>query len=1176
MIAVARQPDSPTALHDLVPDGIRVISSRLRSVNLERDTETTDLGPIYLSARVLDTLSRLVAALDDPARTRAWSLTGPYGTGKSTIALLIAALLGAAGDRRNHAEGLVASANPELARRIAASRDHVAPEGFTTAIVTARREPVMETLVRALIRGANQRWRGKPPRRVTAALKALTAPGASNAEVLAALEALCDEGPVLLVIDEFGKTLEYLAGRRESDDAHDDVFALQEIAELGVGQSGLPLFTFTLQHLSFQDYATHSTSLQRREWAKVQGRFEDITFTPDLSDAVELIRRSITHADLDGAGREFTCQHGAASSNAWSRLGLHGVLPPDSDLFAGLYPLHPLTAVAAPLVAAQVGQHDRSLTGFLAGDEPYTVQRFVTDHVSGNSASAATVQLPQLYDYFFASGRTTMLASASASRWIEIDLILSQAHGLDAQDLRILKTIGILNLIDASGALRACPGMVLFALIDPVNEDDDVVREALLARIENLAARGFLVYREFSDEYRIWQGTDIDLRARISAARERCDDHAVVKMLAGQLPVAVVAGRHSQRTGMLRHFVTAASDRGTDVIIGPTVDDPADGILVFHFGDQHDLPEVRSVLPAVAGISKNAEAVLDAGREVMALDELLSAGDLDAVARQEITERAGHARAELAAIAAGAFSPSQPGVRWMMLNNIHACEAADDLSARSLAGIVSTTCDRAYPDTPSIRNEMLGRNQLTSQGAKARRELITAMLTHGPDACLGIAGYGPERAIYDGVLAYLGLHKSNSSHRVAGKHSGYRFAEPDANTGLYPAWTALRVALTQATRERPVNDLYRLLAAPPYGVKAGVVPVIVVAALIMAHDEIAFFEEGTYQPTLSPDLVERLVKAPDRYSVKYVPADEGQRRLVLKKIAAELGIAHSPHHPSRDRNPELLAITRELLNRVRSVSTYAARTQRLSNRAISVRRALAAARDPDDLLFVALPQALDLQPIPAGGDDNSGLADAYASGLSASLSEIMTADDDLQAEIVGILAREFRLPKTMPALRQTLAARTAPFAEGVHEPGLRGFIALALNDSLSDDEWFDPVAVRMVHTGLASWTDAHLEQFEDAAHKLAQAIDRLAHLYDPSGGAGHTAEGELQLLTVTSHDGREERVLVQIPTTVRDTAARLAADVATTADQRLGADGSRILLASLARFLTGAQAERTG
>ena len=664
MEAIQQSSGTKAHLQGQVPAGIHVVTSRLRSVNLERDSETSDTGPLHLSARVIDTLSRIAAAVDDPARTRAWSLTGPYGSGKSTIALLIAALLGPPGNRRSQAQRLVAGASPDLAQRIVAARERVAPEGFITAITTARREPVTETLVRGLIRGANRRWPdGKPPRRVAVSLKALRTPAAASTEVLAALQALCGEGPVLLVIDEFGKILEYLANRRDTN-AHDDLFVLQEIAEQGAGRSGLPLFTLTLQHLSFLDYAARSTSLQRREWAKVQGRFEDITFTPDLSDAVQLIRRSLAHVELDGPGRELIRRHGAASSHAWSRLGLQGVLPADTNLFAALYPLHPLTAAAAPLVAAQIGQHERSLTGFLVGDEPHTVQRFVTDHETENASGAATVRLPQLYDYFFASGRTTMLASASASRWIEIDLVLSQAHGMDEQDQRILKAVGVLNLIDASGALRACPGTVLFALTDPVNDDDDGARKALLIRLENLVERGFLVYREFSDEYRIWQGTDIDLLARISEARERCDDHAVVKMLAGQLPAAVVAGRHSQRTGMLRHFITAATDPGTDILSGPAVKDPADGILIFHFGDQHDLPKVRSPLPAVVGTSKNAMAVLDAGRELIALNELLSADDLDAVARREIAERAGQARAELAATVTGAFSP---GPTWSPL-----------------------------------------------------------------------------------------------------------------------------------------------------------------------------------------------------------------------------------------------------------------------------------------------------------------------------------------------------------------------------------------------------------------------------------------------------------------------------------------------------------------------------
>ena len=95
---------------------------------------------------------------------------------------------------------------------------------------------------------------------------------------------LAEDAPLLLVIDEFGKNLEAI---RDGGDA--DPYLLQQLAEAGQG-SGLPIFLLTLQHLSFEEHLSGADAAQRREWAKVQGRFEDIAFVsqparPALSSA---------------------------------------------------------------------------------------------------------------------------------------------------------------------------------------------------------------------------------------------------------------------------------------------------------------------------------------------------------------------------------------------------------------------------------------------------------------------------------------------------------------------------------------------------------------------------------------------------------------------------------------------------------------------------------------------------------------------------------------------------------------------------------------------------------------------------------------------------------------------------------------------------------------------------
>lgn len=1151
---------------------ISIAGSGLRSVSLERDVRADKLNQVLVDGRAQDTLGRITAAMEDPARTRAWSLTGPYGSGKSTLALLIDSLLGMPGGRRRQATQLVAEANPALARRLSAVRDELAADGFLTAVTIARQEPFTKTLNRALFSCANRRWpTGKPPKRVAACLKPLTAPSVGSTEYLAAISALTSEAPVLLIIDEFGNTLEYLATRPDPNgqDVRGDIFLLQEIAEVGAGAAGVQLYTLTLQHLSFLDYSSQSGALQRREWAKIQGRFEDITYGPDLGDAIRLIASCVDHSRVGEDGVRLIRDHGAASGRKWAGQGLDGMLTADADMFAAVYPLHPLTAAVAPLLAAQIGQHDRTLMGFLGSDEPHTVRRFLAGPAD---ARRALVCLPQLYDYFFASGRTTMLASAAAGRWIEIDLILSQAHGLDDEDLRILKTIAILNLIDAAGALRASPAMVVFALSDPADEDD-AGPKALLRRLSGLAERGFLVYREFSDEYRIWQGSDVDLRARTSEARERLDNSAVVKMLSAHVPSAVVAGRHSQRTGMLRHFITTTSDGTTEMIPGPAIDDPADGILIFHFGDEHDIPAIDSPLPAVAGTTSMAATVVNAGRELLALNELLSSGSLDSVARKEVTERAGQAQATLAAAMAAAFSPVQPGTRWCLPNKPGTVmrDPGSDLTllgGRSLAAIVSAACDLAYPDTPHIRNEMIGRHQLTSQGAKARRELLAAMLTRPSEPSLGIGGYGPERALCEGVLAYLGLHGPTASSPASDGPARYDFTEPADGSSLAPAWRALRSALTGAAREWPVDEAFRLLMAPPYGIKAGVVPVIFVTALILGREDFAVFEEGTYQPALSPDLIERLLKAPGRYSVKYVPANVGQRRLVLERLAAEFGVSAPGRAPTiAGRNPTLLAVTRSLLGRVRGISDYAARTRRLSSQASSVRRALSTARDPDDLLFTALPKAIGLKPIPAGPGHDELTAAEFARGLKGAIREITGADSALRAEVTAVLAREFQVPGDLPSLRRALASKVAGFADAVLEPELRGFMTLALNESLPDGDWLEPVAVRVTRVGLANWTDDHLKAFTSACRQLARSLDRFSHLYQANAANTSRADGDVRLVTITSGSGQEDRLLVHLPSQVRRTAASMAAEAIGDAERHLGPGGGRALLAALAEAL---------
>ncbi|MGH3736858.1 MAG: hypothetical protein ACRDT6_14795 [Micromonosporaceae bacterium] len=1160
------------------PIGIEIVSSQLRSTNLERDCRAKTLGPIFVGVRAQDMLERVVAALEEPARTRAWALTGPYGMGKSTLALLIAALLGRDTTRRAEADQVLASASPQLARRLAEARDGRASSGFIAAVATARREPLFDTLVRAL-RDCARHWpSGRTPNAVKAAIAPLDDPNAGSGEILAAAQALTKHAPVLLVIDEFGKTLEHLASREEFPQAKDDVFLLQELAEASAGTRGMPLHILTLQHLSFSDYAARTTTLQTREWAKIQGRFEDITLTTHLGDAVHLIQRTLDHHEVTASGRKVIYQHAQAASHAWSARGLDGVLAADADLFASLYPLHPLTAIVAPLLAGQIGQHDRSLAGFIAGDEPHTVRRHLQTRATAKAGRATTVGLPEVYDYFLSAGRTTLLASANASRWIEIDALINDAHGLTSDEHDLLKTVAVLNLVDSSGALRASADTVLFALTDPIDADDATERRRLHELLDQLVARNFLVYRRFSDEYRVWQGSDVDINGRIGEIIHRCDDHTAVSVIQEYLPGAVVAGKHSQRSGMLRHFTTKATDAGSINIEGATAGEAADGTLVFHFGDETTVPQIESPLPAVVGVSADRHEVLAAARYLYALNELALDKTIDAVARREIRERTAQASAKLAAALNKAFAPNGFSARWRMLRpgaNGTLWNTEASLEARSFSGLVSAACDEIYPHTPHVRNEMLGRHQLTSQGAKARRELMIAMLRRPHEQHLGIQGYGPERAMYGGVLEYLGLHQRiDDAATDSGEHYGY--TPPPGDSTLAPAWAALQQAIRSAESLTPLDTVFEKLMAPPHGIKAGVVPVVVLAALILDGNDLAVYDEGTYQPRLTEAFVERMVKAPEKFAVKALAHHTGQRHAALTTIAARLDIDTAEKPRAGVRNAGLLQVARTILDHARGLSTFARHTKRISERAHAVRAALLQAREPDTLLFHDLPEALDLPPITAKQKIDKRAAEAYADALAEALKEIAGIDHRLRTRIRDAIAEAFGLPADLRTLRQDLAARTRRLADAVLvEPRLRGLISMAQNTELPDEDWLDPLVVRIAGRGPGDWRDIDADAFPQQAKALARALDRVALLHDEARVSQDGEPFTAHLLSLTREDGHEEHAYVHISDSQRDLVESIASSVIATAREQLGSGGDRMLLAALAQQLLAAETDLT-
>ena len=1091
-------------------DSISVRTRFARSANLERDSGRPEPFEGYIvTARALDVVERITGVALTGRSGGAWSLTGPYGSGKSSLALLLDAAFGPSKPVRRVALGLVAETAPAVAEAIRKTHDRHGTRrtGFQRGLVTATREPITHTLLRALHSAVLGTYGRIPSSRDFAASKLLREAlrdleardarrsGPAASAIVAIARCLAEKAPLLLVVDEFGKSLEAI---RDGGDA--DPYVLQQLAEAGQG-AGLPIFIVTLQHLSFDDYLVGAEASKRREWAKVQGRFEDVAYVESARQTRALI--GSVFEVRDNALQERIRRRARSYTGNLRALGVADGT--DAEVLASCYPLHPLVALVLPELCSRYGQHERTLFSFLAGADPASAASFLAAKNLPARGPLPSVSLNVVYDYFVGGGAISSLALAQSSRWTEIATRLRDIHGLSRRQTRLAKSIALLNLVSTSGTIRA--SREVLALAEPNAADD-------LAELE---ARGVITYREFADEYRIWQGTDIDIRRLLDAEHEQMQQRSLFEILSGmEAPPPVVAARHSAEKHVLRVFSRRYAEGGESVApLDPS--SPYDGEVLLAVGSEApQLPApAPGAKPVIAATPQSVEELDRAAREVAAvaavLDDPAVAGD--PVARGELGERLAQARAEFDRVLSVAFRTD--ACRWTMC--LEESIEQDLRSGRGSAPL-SEAADLAYGDTPVVRNEMLNRTELTSQGAKARRMLLEGMIERGSEPDLGFEGYGPEVAMCRAFLGGTGLH------RAAPEAETLDFRQP-TDRSLNPAWNLVKRAFQRSKTGRiNLRDIYAELLSPPIGMKAGVIPVFLTAALLVHRDEIAIYEHGTFKPVLAADLSERMVRNPGHFEIKHFANTGRAQRRVAAMLAKELDVGVGSR---RNHVANVVPVVSHLVSTARRLDRFTHQTRDLGDAALAVRDALVTVVELDELLFETLPAALGFAPVGAGVKDY-GNADAFARAVVSAVAELRDRADGLLSGLLRLL-----LKTSAETTRLAVSGQAAALEGQVLDPDVRSFVLALANDAAETDHaWIQAIATVVARKAPSEWDDDDVVRFQrDLPSRLA-TFQRTVALHTEIQAGGKDDFHALRIM-LTRFDGREYIRLVGIDADAR-------------------------------------------
>lgn len=1063
---------------------ITVDSSYTRSINLERDRDTEKLTKSYVvTSRSVDLLNRFHQATSFTDMPRAWSLIGPYGSGKSSFSLFLASLLSKKGQKlQQAAQKTLKSTEPQLAN----DYDGALTDDGEYARILITGSP--ESLKLRVYQGIYAAFLEYFPDYALKSSADNIQP--SNKDVLALLSEFQQVAKktgtvdgVLLVIDELGKFLEYEARHYGAN----EIYLLQELAEKAYTGSEVNLYVFVLLHQSFEQYARGLSDAFKNEWSKVQGRYEEVAFLEGTEQTLRVVSKAIKHKAPDEQKKQIN----GDIANVVKTLIAEGALPTSlgtagaQSLFEACYPLHPVTALLLPSLCHKFAQNERTLFSFLSSKEEFGLQSELKRRSVGEFIKPDVV-----FDYFVANQSSAINDQLTSRRWAEVLEGIERLGDSDESERLLVKTIGLFNILGSRSGLKSSTA-ILNSVLDQSAKTLDKLRE-----------KSIVTYRKFSDEYRVWQGSDFDLQEELIEQRAKLGKFSVPEYLnESELLGPIVARKYTVESGALRYFLPTFIEY-SELKREKERHEQKTPNIVFVLNATNESFKPPKEKTNVWVLVRDSEKLNECVREYVALQRIERENQQlnnDPIALRELKEYLKVSRQTLLTVVENLVaSPSFS--TWFFAGTEKMLH-----SRRELQEFLSDVLTSAFSKSPIINNELLNRDKLSSQAAAGRNKLLFALANNSGKEDLGIEKFPPEKSMYRSVLLENKIHQRIDDE--------WKLTAPSKKSTLWPAWHRIESFLEGATQKpKDVTHLYDELSSPPYGLKLGFIPLLFLTVFFYKQKEVAVYEEQVFIPQLTDDAIERFLRVPHLFAFQSFKL-EGINQSVFETYQSSL------FKDSRKRS--VVEIAKPLAKFIGDLPGYTKKTRgsEISERAIKVLKAFDSARSPHKLLFDDLPKALGF----SSGELNDRDSETFVSELMKVLRELKYVYPEMlerQRELICEVLHVSNI-KELSELRKLLRARFSDLINySVDVDGVKAFLN-RLTGTVDDDEtWFIKLLMFLSSKPPKDWTDSDASKAQynllSYGKKIAE-LEKLRLEYDQVGSGGDS-DIDVVLLRVLRRD----------------------------------------------------------
>ncbi|GAB3761535.1 hypothetical protein [Spirosoma pomorum] len=887
------------------------------------------------------------------------------------------------------------------------------------------------------------------------------------------LDRQSEKTPLLvLVIDEFGKFLEYAA----SNHPERELYFIQELTEF-INNTDYNFCLITAVHQNIAAYAQSLTEAQQNEWAKVKGRFREITFNEPVEQLLVLMAHHLNGNNKNT--RKALVALEIAQKTKALRLDKSLV----QEIASKLYPLDILAATVLTIALQRYGQNERSLFSFLQASDHTGLGSFETTPINPFYNVSNVFDYLTFNYYSFLNSRE----NGDYIAWLGIRLALETVERSFLEQVepyeKLVKAIGLLSLIIPQNAVMDR------AFLEKYGQFCLGLKNAGQL-IDDLSQRNIIQYRTYKGRYVPNEGTDLDIQLALRQANvDAINNVATLLQRYYHLP-PVLAKMYTYKTGTPRSFEYHISEYPiTKRPVGET-----DGYINLIFNSSLTIDEIKhhstSHQEAIIYVHyQNTEPIREQLEELQRIQNVIERNPDDRVAVRELKKiHQNHKDLLNHYIIDGMLQDKTvdtPTV-WVFQGD----QKEGICSRRDFNKLLSQVCKQVYYNTPTFKNELINRHRISSSMFKPKRDFIQRLVSHWNEPDLGFEKdrFPPEKTIYLTLLKENGLNPNRPTVGSIANQSIHQI-EIAKDSSFRKVWEESEEFLTKSKiGKRSVVELVEILSEQPYKLKQGLIDFWLPTFLFIKRDDFALFEGDTYVPKITDDVLELINKHPHRYAVKAFSLDgvrldlfNSYRHLINQSTELSFG------------SQAFIETIKPFLVFYRELPEYSKQTKRLSKEAIAIRDSIVQSKEPEKTFFEDFPLALgySIDSLQTSDDE----IEHYINRLQDAIRELRTSYDELISRFEKFILEEYVGDElAFNEYRSRLQSRFQNVQMHMLLTNQKAFVQ-RLRSPLDDRKaWLNAIAQAIVGKSLDTFRDDDELRLYDKFKRTIRDLDNLTNL----------------------------------------------------------------------------------